>query len=145
MAYFAYGSNMNLSLMRRLCGWNCRVLGPALLEAFEFGFDLRGYNTIRPKAGEKVWGVLFDVNQKALEALDGFEGYPNVFGRQEVTVTDNFGEKIKAWVFLRPVSQFGNAKPTLDYFKRILTGAMENGLPKEWIDKLKTFSDTRNC
>lgn len=139
MNYFAYGSNMNLGHMRRLAGWNFRVLGPGKLMDFEFGLDLRGYNNIRPKAGDHVWGVLFEINEAALAAMDEFEGYPNVFNRQEVGVTDGSGKKHTAWVYLQPADQFGGKSPRPDYLRRIMTGAIENGLPEVWIRKLEKF------
>ena len=79
MYYFAYGSSMNLEHMRRLCGWNFTVLGPATLQDYEFGPDSRGYANIRPQAGKQVCGVLYEVNQHCLDVLDEFEGVPDAF------------------------------------------------------------------
>jgi len=139
MYYFAYGSNMNLAHMRRLCGWNYQALGPAQLLDYEFGLDLRGYNNIRPQKGAFVWGVLFELQESALKALDEFEGYPEVFTREEVYVTDNQHKKFKAWVYRESPEQFGGMRPHPEYFSRILAGARENFLPESWIKKLEGF------
>ncbi len=139
MLYFAYGSNMNIAHMRRMCGWNCRPLGAALLRGFEFGFDLRGYNNVRPNNSEQTWGVLFEINEAALATMDQFEGYPNVFNRQEVEVTDNSGKSMTAWMYFQPEDQFGGKHAKPEHLKGILIGARENGLPEEWIGKLETF------
>lgn len=139
MLYFAYGSNMNLAHMRRLCGWNCRPLGPAKLDGFEFGFDQRGYNNVRVQKGQHVWGVLYDINEAALVAMDEFEGYPDVFARHEVEVTDQSGGKSNAWMYFQAADRFGNTQARPDHIKHILIGARENGLPAEWTAKLEKF------
>ncbi len=139
MYFFAYGSSMNLAHMRRLCGWNCRPVGPAKLLDYEFGLDTRGYNNVRPMRGEFVWGTLFEINEAALASMDEFEGYPRVFDRREITVVDDSGESMTAWMYLQPADQFGNSRGKPDHVKAILTGARENGLPEDWIKKLETF------
>ena len=107
MYYFAYGSNMNLEHMRRLCGWNFTVVGPAFLKDYELGPDSRGYANIRPQAGKQVAGVLYDIDQRSLVALDEFEGYPDVFSRPQITVKDSSGNNFNAWVYVEPKEQFG--------------------------------------
>lgn len=139
MFFFAYGSSMNLSQMRRVCGWNCRLLGPTKLLDYEFGMDMRGYNNVRPKAGEFVWGVLFEINEAALTAMDEFEGYPDVFNRAQVKVTDPSGQSVTAWIYLEPADQFGNRHGKPDHVRGIVAGSRENGLPEEWVRKLETF------
>ena len=139
MYYFAYGSNMNLEHMRRLCGWNFTVLGAAFLKDYEFGPDARGYANVRPKAGKQVAGVLYEVNQQSLDALDEFEGYPEVFSRPEVEVTDGHGQSFKTWIYVEPAEKFGGQAIREDYLRRTLAGAKENHLPQDWIDFLSSF------
>src|SRR5258708_4069015 len=102
MYYFAYGSNMNIDHMRRMCGWHCHLINRAKLPNYEIGSDLRGYANIRPNVGEVVHGVLYDMDQQGLDALDVFEGYPKVFGREEVVVLDDAEKKYKAWEYIEP-------------------------------------------
>lgn len=139
MLYFAYGSNMVLEHMRRLCGWHCHVLERAVLPGYEIGLDHRGYANIRLKEGEEVHGVLFELDQEAIDALDAFEGYPTVFDRVEVTVKDGEGQERKAWVYIEPADQFGGTAPRMEYFNRVIAGAKENHLPEAWVNKLKTL------
>jgi len=139
MHYFAYGSNMNFDHMRRLCGWHFTVLGVAVLNDYEFGPDGRGYANILPKNGKKVFGVLYDLDQKALDILDDFEGYPDVFNRVHVTVQSN-GHDFRAWVYIEDGSLFGGTHMRQDYLKRVLAGATENRLPDEWINFLSSFA-----
>ena len=139
MYYFAYGSNMNYEHMRRLCGWHFTVLGVATLQNFQLGLDLRGYINIKSKDNEKVFGVLYELDQEALNILDEFEGYPHVFNRESVEVKDEDGQAFKAWVYLEASEQFGGDFVKAEYLKRVVNGAMENHLPEEWIQYLLSF------
>lgn len=139
MYYFAYGSNMNYEQMRRICGRRFMVLDMAALPGFEFGVDQRGYVNIRPKAGAEVMGVLYDLEQQALDMLDEFEGYPEVFNRIEVQVKDSSGSQYDAWVYLEKPEEFGGNKIKAEHLKMIIAGAMENHLPEKWINHLTSF------
>jgi gamma-glutamylcyclotransferase (GGCT)/AIG2-like uncharacterized protein YtfP len=139
MYYFAYGSSMNFHQMRRICGWHFTMLGMAVLSDYEFGFDLRGYNAIRQKAGSKVFGVLYEIDQQCLNAMDEYEGYPNVFNRIEVLVKGGQGKSFKAWVYLEKPEDFGGKEVKQQHLQMIIAGAMASHLPKEWIDYLMSF------
>ena len=139
MYYFAYSSNMNLEHMRRLCGWNFTVLGPSVLQDYEFGPDLRGYFNIRKKSGSRVNGVLYEVNQSCIDILDEVEGYPEVFGRVEVSVYDSMGKKFPAWVYLQDASKFGGQNIKENFLKMVMAGAISNHLPQSWLKFLDSF------
>lgn len=139
MYYFAYASNLNLEHMRRLLGWHFSVLGPATLADFYFAPDKRGYASIFPKAGSRVWGVLYELEPGSLDILDEFEGYPEVFGRQEVLAVDSAGKSYKAWVYLEPEDQLASGKIKEDYLRRTIAGAVQNHLPEEWVKFLENF------
>jgi gamma-glutamylcyclotransferase len=140
MYYFAYGSNMNLEHMRRLCGWHAHLIGRALLDNFELGVDSRGYGNILPRPGKKVWGLLFDLDQHALDSLDEFEGYPEGFDRWEVQVIEGNKESRKAWVYIEPKETFGSKTPAkAEYWQRVIAGAKAGNLPEEWIKNLEAL------
>lgn len=130
---------MSLEHMRRLCGWHFSVLGSATLDDYQFGPDTRGYANIRSKQGEKVYGVVYEVDQYCIDALDEFEGYPQVFRREEVVVKDSEGDEYKAWVYVEAPEYFGSDEMKEDYIKRVIAGARENHLPEEWIKFLTGF------
>lgn len=139
MYYFAYGSNMNFEQMRRLCGWHCHLLCRAKLPNFEIGVDTRGYANIRPQKDAHVWGVLFEIDEDGIAMLDQFEGYPEVFGRQEICVVDDNSVKYKCQVYIEPSHEFGGKEAKEDHFRRVIGAAYENKLPQEWIKKLEGF------
>jgi gamma-glutamylcyclotransferase (GGCT)/AIG2-like uncharacterized protein YtfP len=141
MNYFAYGSNMSFEHMRRLCGRHFTVLGAGSLPGFELGADLRGYINIKKNPSTKVMGVLYDLDQEALSILDEFEGYPEVFSREIVEVIDSENEKYNSWVYLENAGQFGGSFVKEEYLRRVISGAVENHLPAEWVQFLTSFQN----
>lgn len=130
--------------MRRLCGWHFSILGQAVLQDYELGFDQRGFVSAVPKNGQKVIGVLYEVDQHCLDALDDFEGYPQVYVRPEVEITDSFGHKYKAWIYMQPAEQLGGKYIKEDHLKRIIAGATENRLPQVWLKFLESLRSKIN-
>jgi len=137
--YFAYGSNMNTSQMRERCPTNVEGIGPAKLSDYEFGFDSRGYANIRSKLGEFVWGFVWRIDEKCISSLDIYEGYPNTYGRKDVVVMGE-SQKMNAFVYIQSENEFGGI-PQIEYLNnKIISGAVENKLPSEWVDKLKQYN-----
>ena len=136
--YFAYGSNMNVAQMKERCPNNIEAVGPAKLENYEFGFDSRGYANIRSKQGEYVWGFVWEIGESCISSLDRYEGYPNIYDRKEVVVKSS--QELNAFVYIQPESEFGGM-PQQEYLdSKIIPGAIENGLPDQWVNKLENIS-----
>ena len=139
MYYFAYGSNMNHRQMEERCP-GARFLKCAYLEDFRFVYD--GYHEKRRGAvanvikapGGKVWGALFEMDEKHLAALDRYEGYPSQYGRAELPVKDDDGIVSPATVYLRHGLVVGT--PSDDYRGIVLRGAFECALPDDYIQSL---------
>jgi gamma-glutamylcyclotransferase (GGCT)/AIG2-like uncharacterized protein YtfP len=124
--------------MKERCGAGFREIGPAQLYNYEFGFDKRGYANIKAKQGEFVWGFIWKINTSCLNALDGYEGYPNVYNRKDVLVISN-GQNQNVFAYIEPEEEFGGT-PQIDYLNnKIIPGAKENRLPQEWIRKLEQY------
>lgn len=130
---------MNMEHMRRLCGWHFTLLGVANLRDFEFGADGRGYANIRPKDRSRVLGVLYELDQRCLDTLDEFEGYPEVFNRAKVQVEDENGDSFEAWVYIENSDLFDGDYIKGEYLNRVILGATQNHLPKDWIKFLSSF------
>jgi gamma-glutamylcyclotransferase (GGCT)/AIG2-like uncharacterized protein YtfP len=131
---------MNFEHMRKLCGWHFSVLDVAVLDNFQMSPDLRGYVNIKPVFGEKVYGVLYNLDQSALDSLDAFEGFPEVFNREMIKVSDSENNIVDAWVYIESPEQFGGNYVREEYLNRVIMGATENHLPKEWIEYLKSLA-----
>ena len=81
--YFAYGANLNHASM----AWRCpeaRPVGRAYLEDWELTFS--GVASIRPAAGRRVPGALWEITERCEQSLDRFEGWPTLYRKQWVWV-----------------------------------------------------------
>jgi len=73
--YFAYGANLNLAGMAYRCP-GFKPIAPAVLLNYRFAF--KGVADVEPAPGEKVYGALYLLTQKHMQALDHFEGFPTI-------------------------------------------------------------------
>ncbi|MEO0299135.1 MAG: gamma-glutamylcyclotransferase family protein [candidate division WOR-3 bacterium] len=136
MYYFAYGSNMNHGQMKTRCPGS-KFLKRAYIEGYKFVYD--GYSSFRQGAvaniikdeGCIVWGALFEIDEKCLEKLDIYEGYPTCYQREVFSVKDDEGKEYKALVYLRNPKPVG--KPSSDYKNITIEGAKQCGLPDDYI------------
>ena len=110
---------MNLDQMEFRCP-AARVVETVRLEDYRLAFcgmqPGSGVATIFPEEGCQVEGVLWEITPECEQALDGYEGYPRLYGKQEVRVMNApYKEKL--------------ASPSRLYLRGILEGCRENGIP----------------
>lgn len=102
--YFAYGSNMDGAQMARRCPASSLV-GRAELRGFALAFGgwsaswAGGVATVVAAGDGAVQGVLYRLGKGDLARLDGFEGHPVVYGRDEVVVHLPSGERVRALTY----------------------------------------------
>lgn len=84
--YFAYGMNTNLEQMAQRCP-KAISLGVAELPDYELVF--RGCADINPVPSSSMEGILWNITDDCLAALDILEGYPSFYTRYEVEVFHN--------------------------------------------------------
>lgn len=132
MYYFAYGSNLNRKQMANRCP-GARPFSKATLPNFKFIFSgwsrhwRGGVASIKPVKDERVMGGLYEISEKELNALDGYEGYPNTYNRINVTVFTDYDEPIKAITYIK-AEQSDETKPTPEYLSVIQQGYKDWGL-----------------
>lgn len=100
--YLAYGSNLNLEQMKRRCP-TATVYGKGVIEGYRLlfkGTKGNAYLTIEPHQGEAVPVVVWDIKPKDEMALDRYEGYPNFYHKEDMTIELEHGEKVKAMVYI---------------------------------------------
>ncbi|SFH23208.1 Uncharacterized conserved protein YtfP, gamma-glutamylcyclotransferase (GGCT)/AIG2-like family [Desulfotomaculum arcticum] len=128
--YFAYGSNLHLSQMKRRCP-SAKPLEAVKCHDYRLTFkgNKRGNGVadIEPAQGEAVAGALYRITIKDLEALDRYEGYPRLYNRYIVEVVNAYGEKKAAFVY-RMGPQYVEAPPWEEYYETILSGFQNWGL-----------------
>lgn len=125
--YIAYGSNLNLSQMKKRCP-TAKVIGKSEIEDYELVFKGSKTNavaTIEPFEGSVVPVLIWDIRDEDEKALDRYEGYPNLYGKEEIKITldDNH---ISAMVYIMtPGHQYGN--PSEFYLETIERGYTDSG------------------
>ena len=134
--YFAYGSNINLGQMERRCP-AARPVCPVILDGYEprFRGNGGGYGvaTIAPKKGGHVAGLLWELTPECERALDHYEGYPHLYGKEPVTVRDRAGQAYTVMAYVMKGRYLEPAMPSNAYYNGILEGCRENGLPAAWL------------
>lgn len=130
--YFAYGSNMNLHQMDYRCPAS-EVVENVRLEDYRLAFRGRnpgnGVATILPEKGSHVDGVLWNITPDCEKSLDHYEGYPSLYGKEQVIVQNQAGERqsVMVYVMNAPYKDVPS-RPSDLYLKGILEGCHENGI-----------------
>jgi gamma-glutamylcyclotransferase (GGCT)/AIG2-like uncharacterized protein YtfP len=134
--YFAYGSNMDWQQMQRRCP-SARFVCVARLANYQFAIGrhsrLRhcGTATITAQYGSEVWGIVYDVSDEDLLALDGFEdGY-----RREllsVTALNDGDAPLQVLVYIAE-KEANVPLPNPRYKQHMLVGARHWRLPPSYL------------
>ena len=108
-----------------------RALGRSRLPDHRFrcnkiGRDGSAKANIEPSPGEEVWGVLFELSEASLLALDRFEGG---YRREEITVWREGVPTAGAQVYVSGHTS-SELLPTRAYRDRMVRGAQEHALPE---------------
>jgi gamma-glutamylcyclotransferase (GGCT)/AIG2-like uncharacterized protein YtfP len=138
--YFAYGSNMSSTVMADRCP-GATALGPARLDDHRLGFRLPslrwgGYAAdIVNDDGVTTWGVLWKLSEEHLETLDQLEAR---YDRYAVLPVN--GRPVAAMTYrVKPelVVPDGGS-PTSEYLQHLIDGALEHGLPGDYLRQLES-------
>ena len=77
--YFAYGSNLHHSQMKKRCP-KCRYIKKIILNNFQLSFRNKGgWADIEKKNSKKVYGGLYIISKTAERRLDIYEEYPTLY------------------------------------------------------------------
>jgi gamma-glutamylcyclotransferase len=139
--YFAYGSNLwKPQMIKRTSALSRPEHAPRVADLANHrlvfhllqGDDQPYANILSPGAG--VLGVVYRCNPADMERLDDYEtGYD----RHMVSVIDQQGEVLEAVVYvMQPALVIGTDRPTAEYLRRIVDGARQHGLPRQYIDSI---------
>lgn len=137
LLYFAYGSNMNLNQMAFRCP-DAAVVDTVRLEGYRLAFRTNGGGngvaTILPEEGSYVDGVLWRISERDEQHLDHYEGFPFLYGKEPVTVTDQDGvrREIMAYTMNSPYKDTP-AMPSHAYLEGILNGCRQNGIDTQTV------------
>ena len=141
--YFAYGSNLCRQIFAERRQLTARARRVGRLDGYRLCFDLpigpgeRGVANVCRDDTAHIWGALYLLSAEQCEHLDRTEGVPNgLYRRLSVQVLDTDGMAVSAFTYessLRDPSR----KPSPRYIGLILDGAVEHGLPQEYVHSLR--------
>lgn len=151
MLYFAYGSNMDPAQMKDRCP-DATLAGFGYLPDHVLCFPRMsknrgcGVSSVEPKAGHDTWGVVWELNETDLSALDRNEGYrhdrdpaANAYNRRTVTINVD-GEYTEAETYIAS-PQDGTHLPNAAYLAHLRDGAAHHGLPEPYRAYLARLPD----
>jgi hypothetical protein len=141
MVYFAYGSNMSFDQMKERCP-NSAYLGNGYLKDYKLDFTRMsqkregGVADIVYSENDEVWGVFYSLTNDDLETLDRYEGYPDIYTRNNFTcniINNNLNEgnteQLTAIVYSVVNKSPNTISPSLSYLKLLLDAAFEYSFP----------------
>jgi len=121
--------NTNLEQMCDRCP-AARRMGNRMLVEHRLVF--RGVADIEPCKNSYVWGVLWDITKCCEDELDQLEGYPHVYSKKTVPVTNYNMPPLEAMVYHMP-DAYTYAAPSTFYLNMLLIGYKQNGLSTDQI------------
>lgn len=139
--YFAYGANTNVSGMSQRCP-RAQDLGPAQLLDHEFMFATHAH--VRPKSGQRVWGVLWLITADCLHSLDMFEACPHYYQRHLALIKRGRFNLCYAWVYAMTHDP-RHSPPDSRYLNIVKQGYEDHGLDtKVLFDSYAKSLETRD-
>jgi len=151
MLYFAFGSNLNPAQMAERCPGHT-VVGLAVLRDHRLAFPLTstgwggGVAGVQVAHGSSVWGVVYDLTDEHVAALDRYEGFVgpgdqhNVYEREKVWVDltraddGSIPRRVRGEYYVPRVTNPN--PPSRRYLDAILEGARFHKLPDEYVATL---------
>jgi gamma-glutamylcyclotransferase (GGCT)/AIG2-like uncharacterized protein YtfP len=129
MLYFAYGSNLNLTQMKKRCKDNV-FIKKIKLKDFRLTFRSK-YRAadIEKKKNSVVPGALFEISKSDEKKLDVYEDYPILYKKYYFTY---YGKKVMTYT-MKKKSQF--MFPTERYLNTIKRGYRDCNLNKKYLNK----------
>ena len=147
--YFAFGSNMLTERLRVRCK-DARPVGRAHVEGHRITFfkrsaDESGKAMIEQTddSNDVVHGVLFDIPRHELEVLDKHEGVGKGYWRKAgfEVIEQITKENVPAMTYMAEKSHIVAGLQPYDWYKAlILAGAEQHGLPKSYIEDIRSMS-----
>jgi len=136
---------MNRGIFENRRGMHPVQARPAVLENYRIRFNLpigrgeRGVANLESWAGARVWGVLYLITTYEAEHLDRTEGVPlGGYRRIQVSVSVDGAQEIEAFTYQSDKIS-PRRKPSPRYIALLIEGAVQHGLPPDYIDYLRGF------
>jgi gamma-glutamylcyclotransferase (GGCT)/AIG2-like uncharacterized protein YtfP len=147
MLIFAYGSNMNINRLTQRVPSATKVSN-VFLTGYKLMCNKVSRNDGSAKANiEKsdiatdiVWGILFEIDSNEKPLLDKAEGLGKGYNEDCLTFTDENNLNYIAQVYIADSNSINNRLVAYDWYKEfIITGAIQNQLPADYISQLQSI------
>ena len=146
--YFGYGSNMDLSQMKRRCP-SFKLIDKGSLSGHCLTFNKYsngwggGVADAVQDQGSKVWGLVFKISDSDLGRLDMYEGcykdQISLYERWKAVINTPKGQISDVWVYT-VVEKQKFVQPTLEYLQIIKDAAIRWNFPKDYQQTLELVS-----
>jgi hypothetical protein len=138
--YFAYGSNMNCSAMKRRCP-GARAIGPGVLDGYRFFVGRDGWGSVAPSARDVVHGVLWRLTPRDIAALHAYELlHQGLYDVRHLPVRRS-GRRMRAMIYLLRRRAPGRPRP--GYVEMIAAAARGWNLPEPYVRSVERWSTSR--
>lgn len=139
--YLAYGSNLNLKHMKKLCP-DYKIIGTIKLKDYRLVYkgieDIYSYLTIEKHENSYVPLAIFELSIDDIKELDEYEGYPELYYKEKILLDLN-NKKIETIIYIMN-SNYDYHIPSQDYIYKCLKGYEEFNFDKRLLNK--AFDDT---
>jgi gamma-glutamylcyclotransferase len=144
MIVFAYGSNMSIHRIRQRTP-SVQKIANVYVNGYRFAFnkfstdDQSGKGNISMTENDQdiVRGVLFEINDNEIPALDRAEGG---YHRIQVTGYVEGNNPFIVEAYVANANRINNSLRPLDWYKLfVVRGAIENNLPQDYINFIEQF------
>ena len=118
----------------------------ASVDGYKFSFNKRsnvdgsakGNIEFTSNNDDKVWGVIFEIDEADKSGLDEVEGLGKGYNEQEIDLLDDKGNGIRTQVYIADTASINNEVLPFDWYKAfVVTGAEQNDLPVEYTQMIK--------
>lgn len=142
--YFAYGSNMDQEQITERCP-SAELISTAKLENHRLEFTIFspkrncGCADVIPSPGDYVYGLLFNLSNEDMRAMDEFEGHPIHYRRVQKEVVDMNNKSLLVETY-EVANKEKELHPSDQYLQLIHNAAVKHAFPEAYIRYLSKFS-----
>lgn len=137
--YAAYGSNLNHDQMARRCP-AAEFIGTGQLRGYRLVF--RGVADIEYSPGDVVPIGLWRVTPDCVRALDAYEGFPRLYGRNKCQIYRGAGKSTEAFIYY--MNREGYGMPSQGYLQSIADGYEHCGLKLAYLREAVMLTEELN-
>lgn len=144
--YVAYGSNLHLGQMGYRCP-DADVFGTGVVKNHSLTFwgnwSRNGVATILPGADTDVPVAVWEISASDEKNLDAYEGYPNLYRKENIEVVMDDGSMVTAMVYLmnetnpRANIRMRECIPSDSYYDTIATGYQSFGFDLKFLSQAR--------